>query len=182
MFTALFVFKTLIQSLGGTLFDTKSASYTLGTFRLFGRVHTHFADLIALATGDALALVTMKTHSGYLIESTVDGSKRADVLAEGSIDDHRKNYKDNENCYLPGVKKTDCLPETFTHKHKRNTAFKSADGTDVFAKPRIADTNGISYAHWKNDNKYSEDYILELSEYSVALESACLFDEGNLMK
>lgn len=107
-----FIFKSHIKCLDGTLFDTESAPDALGTFRLFGRVHTHLTDPLTLSAGNTLALVAVKSHSRNLIESTVDCSERAKVLAEGAVNNYRENDEYDEYCYLPGVKKTDGLSET----------------------------------------------------------------------
>ena len=176
-----FIFKSHIKCLDGTLSDTESAPDALGTFSLFGRVHTHFADSLTLSAGNTLALIAVKSHSRNLIESTVDCSERAKVLAEGAVYYHRENNEYDKYCNFPGVKKTNCPPQTLVENHKRNTAFESAYRADIFAEPRVADTDSVADTHRKYNHKKSENDIFQLSQYSVALEGFYLFDKGYLV-
>ena len=171
-----------MKCFGGAFLNTKSALYTLGTLRGLGRVHRHFADSFTLTARDTFILVTVKTDGRNLIESTVNGTERTKISAEGSVYYHRQHNEDNENCHFPGVKPTDSLSESLVEKHKSDTALSSADGTDVFAEPRVTYAYSVNDTHRKNNNKKSEDYIFKLSEYHIALEGSYLSDKGYLMQ
>ena len=65
--------------------DAVAAADTLHAVRLFAGVDIHLAGMCTGAAVDAFALIEVHTHERNPVEETVEGAKRAEVLAEGAV-------------------------------------------------------------------------------------------------
>ena len=121
-----------------------AAADTFSAVGIFHRVYTH---LTLAGTGAAVntgALIKAHAENADLLEQGIEGTQRADILTEWTVNKNRSCHAKDQQDKFPAEKCPGCRTHTAVQKDQRNPAFQCADRADKFTDPRHADIDLIA--------------------------------------
>lgn len=163
-----------MQCLFGAGPDTIAAPDALHTVRRFRRVDTHPANLGAFAARHTFAAVKFGVKERKLIEEAIDGTKRAQIFAEGPPDDHAHQNDGQKHRKLPCEQPSQKRADTFIPKRQQNSGNR-AGRADVLAEKR---REGIKHGQ---HNHQDQNRVFEKAQQLISLEPVHFLRKGYLM-
>ena len=130
----------------------------------FRHIHIHFAGFGAFSAGDALILIHLHLEEGHPVEQRVERAKRAEPLAEGTVEYHAQHYHRQQNAELPCKKSAERCPDTGVGKGQRDGSLQHALGAEVFAEERIAHTHIVYKERRQQEYHHQQDGVLQVCQ------------------
>lgn len=129
-----------------------------------GNLNAHLAYLFAQPAVNTAIFVKGQSIQTESVEESVKSSKGAQIFAEGTIGQDRKNHNDHQYGKFPLKQETDCLPQTFVGQQERDSCAQCTGRAYVFAEPGgshpvLIPKQGRQQEH--KQNKYHIFYITE---------------------
>ena len=127
----------------------------------FRHVHIHLAGSGTFPAGDALILVHLHLEEGHPVEQRVECAKRAEPLAEGTVEQHDHRQQDAE---LPCKQLAQRRPDAGIGKGQRNGALQHTLGAEVLAEEGVAHAHVVHKECRQQKDHHQQNGILKVRQ------------------
>ena len=107
----------------------------------FRHIHIHLAGSGAFPAGDALILIHLHLEEGHPVEQRVERAKRAEPLAERSVEQYAQRNHRQQDAEFPCKQLAQRRPDAGIGKGQRDGSLQHALGAEVFAEERVSHAN-----------------------------------------
>ena len=107
----------------------------------FRHIHIHLAGSSAFPAGDALILIHLHLEEGHPVEQRVERAKRAEPLAERSVEQYAQRNHRQQDAEFPCKQLAQRRPDAGIGKGQRDGSLQHALGAEVFAEERVSHAN-----------------------------------------
>ena len=107
----------------------------------FRHIHIHLAGSSAFPAGDALILIHLHLEEGHTVEQRVERAKRAEPLAERSVEQYAQRNHRQQDAEFPCKQLAQRRPDAGIGKGQRDGSLQHTLGAEVFAEERVSHAN-----------------------------------------
>ena len=130
----------------------------------FRHIHIHLAGSGTLSTGDALTLVHLHLEEGHPVEQRIECAKRAEPLAEGTVEQYAQHDHRQQDAELPCKQLAQRRPDAGIGKGQRDGSLQHALRAEVFTEERVAHGYIIYKERRQQENHHQQYGVLEVSQ------------------
>ena len=130
----------------------------------FRHVHIHLAGSGTFSAGYALAFVHLHLEEGHLVEQRVECAKRAEPLAEGTVEYHAQHDYRQQDTEFPGKQAPQRRPDAGIGKGQRDGPLQHALWAEVFTKERITHAYIVHKERRQQEDHHQQYSVLEIGQ------------------
>ena len=130
----------------------------------FRHIHIHLAGSGAFPAGDALILIHLHLEEGHPVEQRVERAKRAEPLAEGTVEQHAQHDHRQQDAEFPCKQLAQRRPDAGIGKGQRDGSLQHALGAEVFAEERVSHANIVHKERRQQENHHQQDSVFQVCQ------------------
>ena len=146
----------------------------------FRHIHIHLAGSGAFPAGDALILIHLHLEEGHPVEQRVERAKRAEPLAERSVEQYAQRNHRQQDAEFPCKQLAQRRPDAGIGKGQRDGSLQHALGAEVFAEERVSHANIVHKERRQQENHHQQDSVFQICQRLQPLCGKLL--RGNFMQ
>ena len=127
-------------------------------------IHVHLASFGALPAGDALILIHLHLEEGHPVEQRVERAKRAEPLAERSVEQYAQRNHRQQDAEFPCKQLAQRRPDAGIGKGQRNGALQHALGAEVLAEEGVAHAYVVHKECWQQKDHHQQNGVLQVCQ------------------
>ena len=130
----------------------------------FRHIHIHLAGSSAFPAGDALILIHLHLEEGHPVEQRVERAKRAEPLAERSVEQYAQRNHRQQDAEFPCKQLAQRRPDAGIGKGQRDGSLQHALGAEVFAEERVTHAYIVHKERRQQEDHHQQNGVLEVSQ------------------
>ena len=127
-------------------------------------IHIHLTGSGAFPAGDALVFIHLHLEEGHPVEQCVKRAKRAQPLAEGTVEYHAQHDHRQQDAELPCKQLAQRRPDAGIGKGQRDGSLQHALGAEVFAEERVSHAHIVHKERRQQENHHQQDSVFQICQ------------------
>ena len=152
------------HGVGGTGTDTHSAADAFGVVGRFRHIHIHLAGSGAFPAGDALGFVHLHLEEGHPVEQRVERAKRAEPLAERSVEQYAQRNHRQQDAEFPCKQLAQRRLDAGIGEGQRDGSLQHSLGAEVLAEERIPHANVVHKKRRQQENHHQQHGVFQVRQ------------------